>query len=52
MEATAETTALDLHDTTDVSDAQSALHNLRLDNIVRMTIRYLNINSIRNEFDA
>ena len=52
MEVTAGTATLDLHDTTDDSDAKSALHKLRLKNIGRMTIGYLNINSIRNRFDA
>ena len=44
--------ALDLPDTPDDSDAKSALKKLRLNNIGRLTIGYLNINSIRNKFDA
>ena len=43
---------MDLPDTPDDSDAKSALKKLRLKNIGRLTIGCLNINSIRNKFDA
>ena len=42
---------MDSQDTPDDSDAKSALKNLRLRNVCRLTIAYLNINSIRNKFD-
>ena len=42
---------LDSQDTADDSDAKSALKKLRSKNVGRMTIGYLNINSIRNKFD-
>ena len=42
---------LDSQDTPDDSDAKSALKKLRSKNVGRMTIGYLNINSIRNKFD-
>ena len=42
---------MDLQEAPDDSDAKSALKNLRLRNVGRLTIGYLNINSIRNKFD-
>ena len=50
-EVTPESTMLDSQDTPDDSDAKSALTNLRLRNIGHLTVRHLNINSIRNKFD-
>ena len=46
-----ESTILDSQEAPDDSDAKSALKNLRLRNVGRLTIGYLNINSIRNKFD-
>ena len=46
-----ESTILDSQEALDDSDAKSALKNLRLRNVGRLTIGYLNINSIRNKFD-
>ena len=51
VEATPKSTMLDSQGTPDNSDAKSALKKLRLRNIGRLTIGYLNINSIRNKFD-
>ena len=38
-------------DQADESDAKSELRNLRLENLGRMIVGYLNINSIRNKLD-
>ena len=46
-----ESTILDSQEAPDDSDAKSALKNLRLRNVGRLIIGYLNINSIRNKFD-
>ena len=48
-ESTLESTVTGNH--ADERDAKSELRNLRLRNIGRVIIGYLNINSIRNEFD-
>ena len=39
-------------DHADESDAKSGLRNLRLKNLGRVIVGYLNINSIRNKLDA
>ena len=50
-EVISEPTMLDSQDTADDSDAKSALKKLRSNNVVRMTIGYLNINLNRIKFD-